>query len=234
MLETKVVTMKMQIEKLILTLILLAAAGLAPNLFPAAQAGYAKFSALALYLLFPSLVVIGVVLFWSGLRGHKDLRRQALVGLAAGLAGTVGLEIVRHTGFLLGGMPGELPKLMGVLLLDRFALGPNALSNLAGWGYHFWNGAAFGLIYTLLLGRGRVWQGVAFGFLVGIGFMASPAALALGVGLFGADFGIGFPITVSLAHIAFGAILGFVVYRKNPSAQSLLARLRSLVPVQNQ
>jgi len=32
---------------------------------------------------------------------------------------------------------------MGVLLLDRFALGPSALSDIAGFSYHFWNGAAF-------------------------------------------------------------------------------------------
>ena len=221
--------MKLKIEKLLLTLGVLAVAGIAPNLFVAAQAGYAKFSALALYVLIPSLIVTAVLILFTHFRGHHDLIRQILVGLIAGIIGTVGLEIIRHSGFLLGGMPGELPKLMGVLMVDRFALGPNILSNLAGWGYHFWNGAAFGIIYSLLLGKGKIWIGTIYGFIVGIGFMASPAAMALGVGRFSVDFGWGFPVTVTLAHIVFGAILGFYVSRKNVSAQNIIERVRTIV-----
>ncbi len=116
---------------------------------------------------------------------------QVWYGFLGGLLATVGLEIVRHVGFLLGGMPGEMPKLLGVLLLDRFALGPNWLSNIAGWGYHFWNGAAFGIVYTLLFGKPRLWGGIGFGVLIGIGFMISPATTALGIGIFGIQFNPG-------------------------------------------
>ena len=220
--------MKLKIEKFLLTLGALAIAGIATNLFVTAQAGYAKFSALALYVLIPSLIVTAVLILFTHFRGHHDLIRQILVGLIAGIIGTVGLEIIRHSGFLLGGMPGELPKLMGVLMVDRFALGPNVLSNLAGWGYHFWNGAAFGIIYSLLLGKGKIWIGTIYGFIVGIGFMASPAAMALGVGRFGVDFGWEFPVTVTLAHIVFGAILGFYVSRKSVSAQNIIERVRTI------
>jgi hypothetical protein len=218
-----------KIEKLIFTLLILALAGIAPNLFVAAQAGYAKFSALALNVLIPSIVLIPVVMLIAYFRSHRNLLRQILVGITGGLIGTVGLEIFRHIGFLLGGMPGELPKLMGVLMLDRFAMGPNLLSNLAGWGYHFWNGASFGIIYSLIIGRGRSWMGAIYGFIIGIGFMASPAALSLGVGLFGADFGWGFPVTVILAHLAFGVLLGIVVSRKGAEGVALIGQIKSML-----
>ena len=141
-----------------------------------------------------------LVFLITGFCCHRDLTKQTLNGLTGGLIATVGLEVVRHIGFLLGGMPGEMPKLMGVLLVDRFALGPNAVSNLAGWGYHFWNGAAFGLIYSLLFGKGKVWLGTLYGVLIGIGLMVSPVVNSLGVGYFGVDFGWGFPATYDPAN----------------------------------
>jgi len=123
-------------------------------------------------------------------------------------------------------MPGDMPKLLGVLLLNRFALGPNALSNLAGWSYHFWNGAAFGIIYSILAGKGRIWMGIIYALLIATGFMMSPAVVAMGVGHFGINFGWGFPLTVILAHLAFGSLLGWVIYRLNEKDQSLFTRVK--------
>ena len=220
--------MKNQIERIGLVFLALAAAGVAPNLFVVAQAGFAPLSVLAVRLLIPSIVIIAAVLLVAHLRGHEALARQIRIGILGGLFATLGLEVVRHVGFLMGGMPGEMPKLLGVLLLDRFALGPNLVSNLAGWGYHFWNGAAFGILYSLIFGRGKVWLGIVYGLVIGVGFMASPAATALGVGRFGVEFGIGFPLTVSLAHVAFGTLLGVFVAKKNWQAVPLPGRLTQL------
>lgn len=221
-------SMKQSIEKIALTGGALLAAGISPNLFVIAQAGYAKLSALAVNFLIPSIVVLLAILLVGTFRGHTNLVSQIWYGILGGLVATVGLEIVRHVGFLLGGMPGEMPKLLGVLLLDRFALGPNWLSNLAGWGYHFWNGAAFGIVYTLLFGKTRLWGGIAFGVLIGIGFMISPATTALGVGIFGIQFNIGFPLTVTLAHVAFGTILGWYVQRNRQEAFSIIQQIKGI------
>lgn len=99
---------------------------------------------------------------------------------------------------------------MGVLLLDRFALGPSTASTIAGYLYHFFNGAAFGVIYSMLMkGRSR-WWAVLYGVAIGVGFMVSPVVQALGIGLFGKDFGWQFAATVVTAHLAFGAVLGCV------------------------
>jgi len=219
--------MKSSRRQLVLTLLALFAGAVSPNLFVAAQAGYAKLSHLAVVFLIPSIILLGIVIIVVKAGGHKSLGRQIYIGLLAGILATLGLEVVREIGFRLGGMPGEMPQLMGVLMLDRFAMGPNWLSNLVGWAYHFWNGASFGLIYSLLLGRPPAWSGVVFGVLIGVGLMVSPVVVAMGVGIFGSQFGIGFPITVILAHTAFGLILGRFIAAKNSDAVNLWARIRS-------
>ncbi len=220
--------MILELKKIMLALLALLAAAIPPNLFVAAEAGYSTMSDLGVGFLIPSIVLLAVVLAASWFADERDLFRQIRTGILAGLIGTIGLEIVRETGFRLGGMPGELPELMGVLLLNRFADGPNLLSNIAGWSYHFWNGASFGIIYSIIIGRGRIWIGTLFGILVGIGFMMSPVVIAVGVGYFGVDFGWGFPVTVILAHIAFGTILGWLVFKWNAEGIGILDVLKNL------
>jgi hypothetical protein len=215
--------MKPTLKKIVLSLLALIAAGIAPNLFVISQAGYANLSDLAVQFLVPSGVVLALVLAASWYGGTRDLAHQLMNGILAGLIGTIGLEVIRETGFRLGGMPGELPQLMGVLLLNRFADGPSLVSNLAGWSYHFWNGAAFGIIYSIVFGKGRPWIGALYGLAIGIGFMISPVVVALGVGRFGVDFGWGFPVTVTLAHIAYGTILGFYVSRRSQPGTSIFS-----------
>ena len=219
--------MKSDLKKFSLSFMVLLVAGISPNLFVVAQAGYANLSNLAVYFLIPSIVILGII-YGLSIRGElKEINLQIRNGVIAGLIGTIGLEIFREIGFQLGGMPGEMPKLLGVLLLDRFALGPNFLSNVAGYAYHFWNGAVFGIIYSILFGRGHLWIGIIYGILIGIGFMVSPVTVALGVGYFGLDFGLGFPLTVTFAHIFYGSLLGLIIYRLNKGSLSLLNRFAS-------
>lgn len=221
--------MNKKIIRIALSLIALISAGTAPNLFVVAQAGYAKLSDLAVIFLIPSIILLAVIIVVGFLVGEKDTSKQIIAGIFGGLIATIGLEIVRETGFHLGGMPGDLPKLMGVLLLDRFALGPDTWSNIAGWSYHFWNGASFGIIYSILFGKGNIWFGLGYGILMGVGFMISPVVIALGVGRFGVDFGIGFPVTVTLAHIAFGLILGRYVHSKNKNCSDIISSMKNLL-----
>ena len=221
------------LEDLILTIIVLLAAGISPNLYVVAQAGYAKLSTLAVNALLPSVAVVFAVLAFLSVRGYTNLLAQIGYGLIGGLLATIGLEVIRHTGFVLGGMPGEMPKLMGVLLLDRFAQGPTWISNLAGWGYHFWNGATFGIVITLLFGKPRIWQGTLIAILIGIGFMVSPATTALGIGLFGLNFNIGFPLTVILAHLVFGFILGWYLQQNPRPTASIFQRIPIIVYQRN-
>ena len=198
-------------------LMLAAVAAAAPSAFPLAQMGYAPLSQLAWIVIIPSalmLIVAALLLPRCGVPGIGSALRK---GLLAGAVATLSLEAVRYPGFRVGFMPGNLPELMGVLLLDRFALGPSLASTLAGFGYHFWNGAAFGAIFALLaLGRSR-WWAVPFGLLIGLGFLASPVVQSLGIGFFGKDFGWRFAATVLTAHAAYGTALGALLGRKMQS-----------------
>jgi hypothetical protein len=108
-------------------------------------------------------------------------------------------------------MPGNLPQLMGVLLLDRFALGPSTSSDVAGFAYHFWNGAAFGIMFVAVAPPTRLVWAFLYGVAIGVGFLVSPVVQSLGVGLLGRDFGWQFAATVLTAHAAFGIALGVLL-----------------------
>jgi hypothetical protein len=188
--------------------IVLASAG--PLIFPAAQAGYSSMSVLAARVLLPAIVALGTLSVLLR-KSHRAISRTIVLGAAAGIVATLPLEAVRLIGFHYGYMPGNLPRLMGVLLLDRFAAGPSPLSDVAGWAYHFWNGASFGILFVAIFGTRRRWLAAWYGVFIGVGFLLSPVVASLGVGFLGLEFSPGFPITVLAAHLAFGSTLGLLV-----------------------
>ena len=196
-------------KRVMTILVLLVAASVSPLIFPLAESGRSTMHVLAKFALLPSIAVIGMI--WGLLYRRDDpLARPVAVGLAAGGVATIALEAIRLPGYWLGFMPGNLPRLMGVLIFNQFTTGPTLASDIAGWAYHFWNGATFGLIYVLAFGTCRRWTGAIYGVLIGFGFMLSPVVSALGVGFLGLEFSKGFPVTVTLAHAAFGGVLGWL------------------------
>lgn len=223
--------MDTQIKKILLIFILLILSAISPNLFVIAQAGVAQLSSLATGFLIPSVVVILIIIIISNILKYADIVRLTVNGIIAGLIATIVLEIFRESGFRLGTMPGELPRLMGVLILNQFASGPDIGSDLAGWAYHFWNGAAFGIIFSLLLGQSKEWQGVLYGLLIGVGFMISPVVKSLGIGRFGVEFknGYEFVTTVTIAHISYGFTLSFLLIRLNKGIPNIWMRLKPVL-----
>ncbi len=199
-------------EENILSLTALALVAISPVLFPAAQAGYAKLSFLAVRFLIPSIVLLMVVVVVASARGHRRLVNRIVAGAGAGLVATLALEAVRITSFKMGGMPGDLPRLLGVLLTDQFMVGPSTVSDILGFSYHFWNGASFGIIYALLLGKRNSAWGMSYGVLVGLGFLASPATKAMGVGFMASNMPA-MQLTVVIAHLGFGLLLAILTRR---------------------
>lgn len=193
--------------------LLIAIAAVAPMAFPAALAGIGTLHGLAFSAILPAAVVLGIA--WILLRrsGLHELAVLIRNGAIAGALATVALEAVRYTGFRMGFMPGNLPELMGVLLFDRFVLGPTTASSLAGFGYHFWNGACFGIVFALGRFRLPVGWAIPYGIAIGVGFLMSPVVQGLGVGLFGVNFGWHFAATVLAAHLAFGAAMASLIGR---------------------
>jgi hypothetical protein len=117
-------------KRVLLIGIILALAAVGPNIFPAAQAGYSNLATLAKYALLPSIIALVATALAIRTR-QPNLYRAIVLGGIAGAVATVPLEIVRLTGFHFGYMPGNLPRLMGVLLLNRFMLGPSIASDVA-------------------------------------------------------------------------------------------------------
>ncbi len=195
-------------EESILSLVVLAMAAVSPNIFPAPQAGYAKMSWLAVWLLLPSIVIMGGALSVAIAHSQRRLVNRIFAGAGAGIIATGGLEIVRLTGFHYGWMLGDLAMLLGVLLTDQFMSGPSMLSNILGYTYHYWNGVAFGIIFAVIFGRTSIWAGVAYGLFIATGFLMGPAVRATGAGFMGLEMPM-MPVTIYLGHLVFGILLGF-------------------------
>jgi len=221
--------MKSQTRKIFFISILLLLSAISPNLFVVAQAGVKELSTMAIQFLIPSIALIIILILLLDHLQYKVISRLAVNGILAGILSTFALEIIRETGFRLGTMPGDMPRLMGVLLLNQFASGPDFWSDLAGWAYHFWNGASFGIIFSLLMGQSKPWNGILFGVLIGLGFMVSPVVKSLGIGIFGLEFkrGFEFLVTVTLAHVAFGITLSLILSRMNKGIPPIWYRFRT-------
>lgn len=203
---------RIDLEELTYSLLALAAAGVSPNLFWIAQAGYAPLSTLGTHALVPAVVALVVVLTVALARHRSRLTNRILAGAGAGLIATVGLEVIRFISFRLGGMPGSMPELLGVLMLNRFMEGPSLLSNVVGWAYHFWNGVSFGIVFAVLFGRKPLAWALVYAEFVGLGFLISPAVTAMGIGFMGLNMPA-MPITVVIAHTVYGVILGLLCRR---------------------
>lgn len=191
----------------------LLAAAVGPNvLVVATTPGMPEMAQLARYALLPSLGFLVIVWSAASALALSRLRDRVRVGVWAGAAATGALDAVRLTGFHLGLMPGNMPRMFGVMFLDRMALGPSLTSDLIGYVYHYWVGACFGLTYTLLCGRFRWWGGLIWGLLIEVGMMVTPPmVVAMDTGYFGSKFGPGLFGTSLIAHVAYGVLLGLLV-----------------------
>lgn len=205
-----------RIPELIATGLVLAAAGVSPLMFVGAAAGYGSMNFYAKFALLPAVFVVIVVALVARTHAWDRLYNGILISVVAGPLASFGLDAVRVIGFrLFHAMPGSMPMLMGVLITNRFLLGPNVWSDVAGWADHVLaNGIGFALVYVLVFGRPRWWKAVPYAWVIATIFMVSPDMTMLGdIGDFGLAMGPGFAVTVYLAHTVFGLVLGAIVAR---------------------
>jgi hypothetical protein len=203
------------ILELILTALALVVAAIGPNILVVALTpGMPEMPLLTKWALLPSLVLL--VLVWVVARslGMTRLTNRISTGVWVGAATTAALDVVRLTGFQMGLMPGNMPRMFGVLILDQMAEGPSTASDLVGALYHFWVSACFGLTFALLVGKFRWWGGLIWGLIIELGMMTTPPmVVAMDTGYFGLKQGYGL-LTVSLtAHIVYGIALGLLLER---------------------
>jgi hypothetical protein len=182
--------------------------------------------------LLPSLALL--VVTWAAARaaGYTRLVNRIEAGIWVGFVATAALDVLRLTSFSLGLLPGNMPRMFGVLILDRMAAGPSTTSDLVGALYHYWVSACFGLAYTLLVGRTRWWGGLIWGLIIEVGMMTTPPmVVAMGSGYFGLALGKGLLNGVFLGslfpHISYGIVLGLLLERYVAHRGSLLGLFRA-------
>jgi len=201
------------VSELLLTIAGLVIAAIGPNVLVAATTpGLFEMPFLAKNVLLPSIIVWVAITIIARVTKRDRLYNRLVVGAWTGAAATGFLDAIRITGFHLGFMPGDMPRMFGVLIMDKMATGPTPLSDFIGSLYHYWVGACFGLTLTLIGGKVRWWWGLVWGLIIEIGMMTTPPmVVAMDTGYFGSKFGPGLLITSLLAHIAFGIVMGLLV-----------------------
>jgi len=94
---------------------------------------------------------------------------------------------------------------------------------MAGALWHFWNGATFGIVYALFIGKGRWWYGIIWAFIIEIGMMLAPYLIMM-KGPFGIEHMDGYNLFIItlIAHLAFGAMLGILVQKWKKGSESII------------
>ncbi len=218
-----------------LTVLAMIPAAVGPNvLVVALTPGMPGMPDLVRWALLPSIVLLLTVWGLAAMGGYSRLTNRIWTGVWVGFASTAALDVFRLTSFSLGLLPGNLPRMFGVLILDTMAQGPTPLSDVVGALYHYWVSACFGLTYSLICGRTRWWGGLVWGLIIEVGMMITPPmVIAMDTGYFGLKLGHGILNGVFIGslipHISYGVILGLLLERYVRHQGSVLGLVRTFL-----
>lgn len=142
----------------------------------------------------------------------KYFRRRVALGYLAGFLATIIYSIVRIPAVSLGVVP-DVALMVGHLAVPHSEIYSQSwLAYVVGYSIHFFlHGSAWGSIFALLSLPKRNLQGIAFGLLIGMCFLASPvSSLAL------RSSPISYPlfllyVIVLFSHAVYGASLQFFI-----------------------
>ena len=235
-------TLKLQSRKTenAIKLILIILSGTSATLFFFGPMNIVPYAIYGYFAIIPSAVAIFAIGIYFRNK-LPNITKRLFWGMAAGAIATVALEAVRLPGYMvIRWMPMDsMISLPGLLLTQaastigeaqKLIMQSGVPMNLyyapidafmAGALWHFWNGATFGIIYALVVGKGRWWYGIIWGVIIEIGMMLAPYLIVM-AGPFGIEYKDGYNMFVMtlIAHIAFGAVLGLLVtkfIKKSPS-----------------
>lgn len=186
-----------------------------------------------LFVFVPALLALFAVAGLDWWKGSGNLCRAVLTGLSAGLLAAAGYDVFRLP-FVFAkewGIESVVPPMELFKVFPRFGamvLGQpveqveySTAAHVAGWIYHFSNGATFGVMYLAIIGDGarRHWAwAVLFALGLELGMLLTPYP-----SFFGIQVTAGFVLVTMAAHAVFGAGLGL-------SVRSLCRRVWEVVP----
>jgi hypothetical protein len=161
--------------------------------------------AAAVILLAPmTLLVILAVAMRSNSASREVFVQRCAAGLFAGVMGVVAYDAIRWL-ILMSGMvpfnPFRAIEVFGLLILQTDVDTP--LTKSVGWAFHVWNGLSFATMYTLAVGRGRIWWAIAWSM------MLEAAMLSTYPSLFRILLDWPFVTISFIGHLAYGLALGY-------------------------
>ena len=200
---------------------------------------YATFRDIAII---PSVIII----FTIGILSRSKFPRltsRLFKGMAAGAIASLALEAIRIPSYMFTkwipmdsmiSLPGLLltEKITALSQVKQVIMQSGVPMNLyhapldafvAGGLWHFWNSATFGIIYALLIGKGKWWYGMIWAVIIEITMMMAPYLIMM-KGPFGIEHMDGYNIFIItlIAHLAFGAILGIIVQKWKKDSISII------------
>jgi len=216
-----------------LTILIIILSGASASLLLIPPLGIIPYATFRDIAIIPSVIIIFIIGILSRSKFPR-LSNRLFVGMSAGAIASLALEAIRIPGYMFAKwMPMDsMISLPGLLLTEKIT----ALSEvkqvimrsgvpmnlytapmdafLAGGLWHFWNGATFGIIYALLLGKGKWWYGLIWAVIIEMVMMMAPYLIIM-KGPFGVEHMDGYNIFVLtlIAHLVFGAVLGIIVQK---------------------
>ena len=193
-------------------------------------------------VIIPSVVAIFAIGILSRSK-FPHITNRLFVGMGAGVVASFALEAIRIPGYMFAkwlpmdsmiSLPGLLltEKITSLTEIKQVIMQSGVAMNLyhapldafmAGALWHFWNGATFGIVYALVIGKGKWWYGMIWAFIIEIGMMLAPYLIIM-KGPFGIEHMDGYNIFVItlIAHLAFGAVLGILVQKWKKGSESII------------
>ena len=226
-----------------LTIIVIILSGASASLVILPPLGIIPYATFRDVAIIPSVIAIFAIGILSRSKFPR-LSNRLFKGMTAGAIASIALEAIRIPGYMYAKwLPMDsMISLPGLFLTEKIT----ALSEvkqtimqsgvpmnlyhapldafLVGGLWHFWNGATFGIIYALIIGKGRWWYGMIWATIIEIGMMIAPYLIIM-KGPFGIEHMDGyniFAITL-IAHLMFGAVLGVLVQKWKKGSSSILS-----------
>lgn len=140
-------------------------------------------------------------------------RSKLIIAIVAGLVGTVAFNTVMYIDVATTGIPLDLTKVLGSLVV-----GQDGPTDAAGNIFHFANGIALAMLYIFVflpiskrVTKRNMWfYGIIYAVMIAVRPIFFSLFPALGAGIAGVDISpLVAPMTI-VRHIAFGAVLGIL------------------------
>ena len=236
------ITQKKKRTQLGLTITVIILSGASASLLLLPPLGIIPYATFRDVAIIPSVVIIFAIGILSRSKFPR-LTSRLFKGMAAGAIASIALEAIRIPGYMFAkwipmdsmiSLPGLLltEKITSLSEVKQVVMQSGVPMNLyhapmdafiAGGLWHFWNGATFGIIYALLIGKGKWWYGMIWAIIIEMVMMVAPYLIVM-KGPFGVEHMDGYNIFVVtlIAHLAFGAILGIIVQRWKKDSISII------------